>query len=159
MAPDHGKLDRIEDILEDLRAGRMVIMMDDEDRENEGDLIMAASKVRPEDVNFMAREARVHRFGKRRSMDRCVNGRHEGQVQLVAALFGEGKADEAAAVFGHEVDGVGGDFFGGHGEVAFVFAVLVVNENDHAALANFFDGFFDGGEMGTSVRQDCSLSF
>ena len=51
-------LDRIEDILEDLRAGRMVIMMDDEDRENEGDLIMAASKVRPEDINFMARYGR-----------------------------------------------------------------------------------------------------
>ena len=49
---------RIEDILEDIRAGKMVIMMDDEDRENEGDLIMAASKVRPEDINFMARNGR-----------------------------------------------------------------------------------------------------
>lgn len=49
---------RIEDILEDIRNGRMVIMMDDEDRENEGDLIMAASKVRPEDINFMARNGR-----------------------------------------------------------------------------------------------------
>ncbi len=49
---------RIEDILEDVRQGRMVIMMDDEDRENEGDLIMAASMVRPEDINFMARNGR-----------------------------------------------------------------------------------------------------
>jgi len=39
-------------------------------------------------------------------------------------------------------------FFGGHGKVAFVFAVLVVDEDDHAALANFFDGFFYGGEIG-----------
>jgi hypothetical protein len=51
------------------------------------------------------------------------------------------------AVLGHEVDGIGGDLFGGHGEVAFVFAVLVVDEDDHAALADLFDGFFDGGEL------------
>jgi len=49
---------KIEDILEDIRNGKMVIMMDDEDRENEGDLIMAASRVRPEDINFMARNGR-----------------------------------------------------------------------------------------------------
>jgi 3,4-dihydroxy 2-butanone 4-phosphate synthase/GTP cyclohydrolase II len=53
-----GKLDRIEDILADLAAGRMVVIMDDEHRENEGDLLMAASKVRPEDINFMARHGR-----------------------------------------------------------------------------------------------------
>ena len=51
-------MDKIEDIIEDLRQGRMVIMMDDEDRENEGDLVMAAEYVRPEDINFMARFAR-----------------------------------------------------------------------------------------------------
>ena len=48
----------IPEILEDLRAGRMVVMLDDEDRENEGDIVMAAQMVRPEDVNFMVREAR-----------------------------------------------------------------------------------------------------
>ena len=48
----------IPDILAEIRAGRMVVIVDDEDRENEGDLIMAASKVRPEDINFMAREGR-----------------------------------------------------------------------------------------------------
>ncbi|MEO8444854.1 MAG: bifunctional 3,4-dihydroxy-2-butanone-4-phosphate synthase/GTP cyclohydrolase II [Gammaproteobacteria bacterium] len=45
-------------IIEDLRQGRMVIVVDDEDRENEGDLLMAAAKVRPEDINFMARFGR-----------------------------------------------------------------------------------------------------
>ncbi|HET6545855.1 MAG TPA: 3,4-dihydroxy-2-butanone-4-phosphate synthase [Rhodanobacteraceae bacterium] len=50
--------DSIPDIIDEIRAGRMVVMLDDEDRENEGDLIMAAEKVRAEDVNFMAREAR-----------------------------------------------------------------------------------------------------
>ena len=48
----------IPEILDDIRAGRMVVILDDEDRENEGDLIMAAQMVRPEDINFMVREAR-----------------------------------------------------------------------------------------------------
>ncbi len=48
----------IAEILIDIAAGRMVVILDDEDRENEGDLIMAACKVRPEDINFMARQAR-----------------------------------------------------------------------------------------------------
>jgi 3,4-dihydroxy 2-butanone 4-phosphate synthase/GTP cyclohydrolase II len=51
-------LNTIDEILDDIRRGRMVVIMDDEDRENEGDLIMAATMVRPEDVNFMARYGR-----------------------------------------------------------------------------------------------------
>ncbi|HEX5011292.1 MAG TPA: 3,4-dihydroxy-2-butanone-4-phosphate synthase, partial [Planctomycetota bacterium] len=48
----------IPEVLEDLEAGRMVILVDDEDRENEGDLVCLAEKVTPEIVNFMARHAR-----------------------------------------------------------------------------------------------------
>ena len=51
-------LDSTEDIVAAIRGGEMVVILDDEDRENEGDLIMAATKVRPEDVNFMARYGR-----------------------------------------------------------------------------------------------------
>src|SRR6056300_1143649 len=51
-------LARVKELIEDIRQGKMVILVDDEDRENEGDLIMAASMVRPEDINFMARYAR-----------------------------------------------------------------------------------------------------
>src|ERR1700732_189525 len=51
-------LNAIDEILTELRAGRMVVIMDDEDRENEGDLVMAADCVRPQDVNFMARYGR-----------------------------------------------------------------------------------------------------
>ena len=50
-------LNSVEDIVADLRAGRMVIVMDDEDRENEGDLIMAAELATPEAVAFMIRHA------------------------------------------------------------------------------------------------------
>ena len=46
-------LNTIPEIIEDIRAGKMVILMDDEDRENEGDLVMAATHVRPEDINFI----------------------------------------------------------------------------------------------------------
>jgi 3,4-dihydroxy 2-butanone 4-phosphate synthase/GTP cyclohydrolase II len=49
---------RIEAALEDIRQGRMVILVDDEDRENEGDLTMAAEKVTPEAINFMAKHGR-----------------------------------------------------------------------------------------------------
>ena len=48
----------IEEIIADIAAGKMVIMVDDENRENEGDLLMAAEKVRPEDINYMARYGR-----------------------------------------------------------------------------------------------------
>lgn len=50
--------DPIEEVVEDIRHGKMVIIVDDEDRENEGDLVMAAEKVSPESVNFMARYGR-----------------------------------------------------------------------------------------------------
>ena len=48
----------IEKAIEDIREGRMVIVVDDEDRENEGDLTMAAEKITPEAVNFMAKFGR-----------------------------------------------------------------------------------------------------
>lgn len=51
-------LNTIEELIADIRAGKMVILMDDEDRENEGDLVMAATHVRPEDINFMITHAR-----------------------------------------------------------------------------------------------------
>ena len=51
-------LNTTEELIEEIRAGRMVILMDDEDRENEGDLVMAAAHVRPEDINFMASHGR-----------------------------------------------------------------------------------------------------
>ena len=48
----------IPELLDELRAGRMVVIVDDEDRENEGDLIMAAELVKPSDINFMVTHAR-----------------------------------------------------------------------------------------------------
>ncbi|MFP4606991.1 MAG: 3,4-dihydroxy-2-butanone-4-phosphate synthase, partial [Thiohalospira sp.] len=48
----------IPELLEDLRAGKQVILMDDEDRENEGDLVLAAEHATPEQINFMAKYGR-----------------------------------------------------------------------------------------------------
>ncbi|MCS7297581.1 MAG: bifunctional 3,4-dihydroxy-2-butanone-4-phosphate synthase/GTP cyclohydrolase II [Bacteroidia bacterium] len=56
--PEEIQIDSIEAAIEALRAGRMVIVVDDEDRENEGDLVMAAEFVSPEAINFMTKEAR-----------------------------------------------------------------------------------------------------
>lgn len=55
---DKIQLDRIEDAIEDFRDGKFVIVVDDEDRENEGDLIIAAEKITPQKVNFMLKNAR-----------------------------------------------------------------------------------------------------
>ena len=52
------KFNTIEEAIEDIKAGKMVIMVDDEDRENEGDLVCAAEKVTPEIINFMAKYGR-----------------------------------------------------------------------------------------------------
>lgn len=52
------KLNTPEELIDDLRRGKMIILMDDEDRENEGDLVMVSELVRPEDINFMATHAR-----------------------------------------------------------------------------------------------------
>ena len=58
MNNDTIRLDSIEDALSDFRQGKMIIVVDDEDRENEGDLIVAAEKITPEQVNFMLKNAR-----------------------------------------------------------------------------------------------------
>ena len=51
-------LDTIESAIEDIKAGKLVIVVDDEDRENEGDFLTAARNVTPEIINFMSREGR-----------------------------------------------------------------------------------------------------
>lgn len=58
MDSDQIKLDSIEDALVDFHEGKMIIVVDDEDRENEGDIIVAAEKITPEQVNFMLKNAR-----------------------------------------------------------------------------------------------------
>ena len=58
MTMKNTRFNKPEELIEDIRNGRMVILVDDEDRENEGDIVLAADHVTPEAINFMAREAR-----------------------------------------------------------------------------------------------------
>jgi 3,4-dihydroxy 2-butanone 4-phosphate synthase/GTP cyclohydrolase II len=57
LAGGGGPFDSIEDAIADIRAGKMVVVLDDEDRENEGDLVMAAQMVTPQSINFMRKHA------------------------------------------------------------------------------------------------------
>ena len=56
--PSSSEVSSIEEVLEDYRRGKMVILVDDEDRENEGDLVIAAESVSADDINFMAAHGR-----------------------------------------------------------------------------------------------------
>ncbi len=71
---------------------------------------------------------------------------HQRQVELPAPLLGQREADEAAGVAGHEVDRLGRDEVGGKHEVALVLAVLLVDEDDHAAGLEVGDDVGDRGE-------------
>lgn len=81
------RLDRIEEAIEDFRNGKMVIVVDDEDRENEGDLIMAAEKITPEDVNFMLKNARGVLCAPI-TQERCRELKLEKQVEDNTSMLG-----------------------------------------------------------------------
>lgn len=81
------KLNSVEEIIEDIRQGRMVVLMDDEDRENEGDLVMAASLVRPEDINFMVAKARGL-VCLTLTKERCQQLNLERMVQANESVYG-----------------------------------------------------------------------
>lgn len=81
------QLNTIQEILDDFRQGKMVILMDDEDRENEGDLVIAADKVRAEDINFMATHARGL-ICLTLTQDRCKQLNLAPMVQSNQTLFG-----------------------------------------------------------------------
>lgn len=91
--------DSIEDVLIDIRAGKMVVVVDDEDRENEGDLIMAAEKISPESVNFMAR------FGRGLI---CVPARQDRLRQLGIERMVSENRDEFKTDFQVSVDAAHG---------------------------------------------------
>ena len=81
------RLDRIEDAIEDFLNGKMVIVVDDEDRENGGDLIMAAEKITPEDVNFMLKNARGVLCAPI-TQERCRELKLEKQVEDNTSMLG-----------------------------------------------------------------------
>ena len=89
---------------------------------------------------------RFNGFGERGAKARVVARRHGRELQRVADFGAERKADQAARVPRHEVDDVGRDFFGGDGDVAFVFAIFIVDDDQHPAGPKILDGFGDGSK-------------
>jgi 3,4-dihydroxy 2-butanone 4-phosphate synthase / GTP cyclohydrolase II len=90
-----GGLNTVDEILADLRAGRMVIIMDDEDRENEGDLIMAAERTTPEAVAFMIRHT---------SGIICVPMEEEGLIRLDLPQMVQANSESHRTAFTVSVD-------------------------------------------------------
>jgi 3,4-dihydroxy 2-butanone 4-phosphate synthase / GTP cyclohydrolase II len=58
MTDNYSHFATVEEAVEEIRQGRMVVLVDDEDRENEGDLALAAEKITPDAINFMAKYGR-----------------------------------------------------------------------------------------------------
>jgi len=87
--------DRVEDAIEDIRQGRMVIVADDEDRENEGDLVMAAAEITPEHINFMTKQGRGLI---------CVTLTEERADELDLPLMTESNTDPQGTAFTISVD-------------------------------------------------------
>lgn len=81
------KLNRIEEALDDFREGKIVIVVDDEDRENEGDFIIAAEKITPETVNFMLKNGRGVLCAPI-TLSRCKELQLEPQVSSNTSLLG-----------------------------------------------------------------------
>ena len=78
----------IAEVVEDIKAGKMIILVDDEDRENEGDLCMAAELVTPEAINFMAtHRPRPDLSGHEPGHHRSVRAADDGAEQSVALRY------------------------------------------------------------------------
>lgn len=87
MNTDAIRLDSIEEALKDFAQGKFVIVVDDEDRENEGDLIIAAEKITPDDVNFMVTNARGE-LCTPLTLSRCAQLRLPHQVSDNTSMLG-----------------------------------------------------------------------
>ncbi len=85
--PEKIKLDTIEEAIHDFHEGKMIIVVDDEDRENEGDIIVAAEKITPEQVNFMLKNARGVLCAPI-TLDRCVQLGLDKQVDNNTSMLG-----------------------------------------------------------------------
>src|SRR4051812_43271234 len=94
------------------------------------------------DARGAAMTQQVYRHGKGRFVQGGVVVDHQFQPELVAAVFKQGNADQAAAMLAHEVDHFGGHVAGGSDEVALVLTVFVVHHDHELAVADVLNGAF-----------------
>ena len=76
---------------------------------------------------------------------------HHGDLELGEAFFAGGDERYAAAELDHEVDGGGGAFVGGDDEIAFVFSVFIIDDDDHSSVLQFFENVGDGAEWHSPI--------
>src|SRR4051812_14737778 len=91
------------------------------------------------DARGDASTAGVNGNGKRRTAQCTVVWRHGSQFELVEPFASHRQADQAASMRGHEVDGLWSNHLGGHRQISFVLAILIVDDDDHSSslqLAN-----------------------
>ena len=79
-------------------------------------------------------------------MHLAVVGDHALEAKCRGAFLGDRSADQTSAELCHEIDGLRGDLGGGHEEIALVFPIFVIGDNDHPPLANLFENLRDGIE-------------
>ena len=96
--------------------------------------------------------AGLDRFGERGVMARKIFAHHQRQPQLIRPPAGQRQADQPAPVHGHEVYGLGRRFFGRDDQVALVLTLLVVDEDDHLALAHVGHHLLDGRQLRIGVH-------
>ena len=94
-----------------------------------------------------------------RLMHFAVVGDHALQPQLAGALLGDRRANQPPAMLRHEIDGRIGDFRCRHDEIAFVFTISVISDDDHAALSDVCDGVRDGIKMHTHRRTSMTAQY
>ena len=109
---------------------------------------------------------RLDRYGEGGGVPRAVGARHQLEMELLGAFGREREADQAAAMLGHEVDGVGRRHLRRDDQVALVLALLGVDQDEHAAVARILDHLLDRreklmvaglGHDGHGVSPSCSL--
>jgi len=99
----------------------------------------------------------VDRFAKRRSMHGGIDWRHQRKVQLVAAILGERQANQSSRILGHEVDGFRRNLLRRHRQVAFVFAVLIIDQDNHVPLSNILHRLFHGRKVSSHLAHIIEL--
>ena len=82
-----------------------------------------------------------NRYGKGGGELLGVAADHLRNIQLAATGFGQGQANQAPAVFGHEIDVFRAHMLGGHDQITFVFPVFIIHQDDHFTLTDIVDDF------------------
>lgn len=107
----------------------------------------AGSAVVSRDAGGTAEADEVDGDGEGGLVEGCIFLHHVAEVEFAGAGFGDRRTDEAATEFGHKINYSGVDEFGGADEVAFIFAVFVIDDDNNFALADVFERFLDGVEL------------